>query len=297
MAIDATALDNTTKAEDLVAAQDIQFVANFQHETDRLNEILGLFGPEVIQAGTTLYQYKVTGTLSAESVEEGAEVPLSKYTLTKEPWGEYQLKKYRKVTTAESILKSGYENAVQRTDAKLITDVRAGVWDDFFKALATGTGTATAEDLQGTLAQMSAKLSDTLEKNHDTADTLVWFLNPYDAADYLAKAPITTQTVFGMTYLESFLGVTNVFLTNKVTAKSVYVTPCGQNGNIHLYGVDFSALAQAGLTYETLDSNLIGVHHDPMYNRVSAETNVIVGAKYLPEVKDFIVKGTISPLD
>lgn len=294
MAIDTTALDNTTKAEDLVVAQDIQFVANFQHDLDRLNEILSIFGPEVIQAGTTLYQYKVTGTLSAESVEEGAEVPLSKYTLKKEPWGEYELKKYRKVTTAEAVLKAGYANAVQRTDAQMVRDIRAGIWGDFFKGLANGTGTATGENLQATLAQMSAKLSDTLEKNHDTATDLVWFVNPYDIADYLAKAPVTTQTAFGMTYIEAFLGVTNIFLTNQVTAKSVYVTPAS---NIHLYGVDFSALAQAGLSYETQQSNLIGVHHDPIYDRVSAETHVIVGAKYLPEVKDFIIKGTISPLD
>lgn len=294
MAIDTTALDNTTKAEDLIAAQDIQLAANLLHDFDRLNEILGIFGPEVMQAGTTLYQTKVTGTLSAESVEEGAEVPLSKYSVAKEPLSELKIKKYRKVTTAEAILKSGYENAVQRTDAQMVSDIRAGVWADFFKALENGTGTATGNDLQGTLAQMSAKLSDTMEKGHDSATDLVWFVNPYDIADYLAKAPVSTQTAFGMTYIEAFLGVSNIFVTNQVTAKSVYVTPAS---NIHLYGVDFSALSQAGLTYETLDSNIIGVHHDGIYGRVSAETDVVSGAAYVPEVKDYIVKGTISPLE
>lgn len=288
------ALENQIAAADLPVAQDIQFVANFQHDVDRLNEILGIFGPEIIQAGTTLYQYKVTGSLSAESVEEGDEVPLSKYTVSKEPWGEYEIKPYRKLTTAQAILKSGYDNAVLKTDAQMLRDIRAGIWKDAFKALANGTGTAEGETLQAALAQMNAKLADELEKAHDTANDLVWFVNMYDIADYLAVTPVTIQTVFGMQYIENFLGVSNIFVTNAVEAKTVYVTPAS---NIHLYGVDFGSLATGGLTYETQQSSLIGVHHQPAYNRTSCETYALVGAKYLPEVKDFIVKGTITPLE
>lgn len=284
-------LDNTTKAEDLVVAQDIQFVANFQNDLDRLTEILGIFGPEVITAGTALYQYKVTGSLSAESVEEGDEVPLSEYTVTKENIGEYEIKPYRKLTTAQAVLKAGYENAVLRTDRKMLRDIRAGILGKFFTFLGNGTGTATAVGLQATLAQMNAKLVDTLEKNNDSTSTLAWFINPFDSADYLGNAEVTLQTVYGMQYLQSFLGVQNVFITNKVDAKTVYVTP---TENIHLYGVDFGALAQGGLTYETQQSNLIGVHHQPAYNRTSCETYALVGATLLAEVKDYIVKGTIT---
>ncbi len=287
-------LDNTIKAEDTVSALDIEFIANFQHDLDRLTEILGITSPEVIPAGSAMYQYKVTGTLSAESVEEGDEVPLSKYTVTKDPIGEYEIKPYRKLTTAQAVLKGGFQNSVLRTDAQMVKDIRAGILDKYFTFLGNGTGTATGVGLQATAAQMSAKLIDTLEKNNDSANALVWFVNPFDIADYLAKAEVTLQTVYGMQYLESFLGMQNVFVTNKVEAKTVYLTP---TENIHLYGVDFGALAQGGLTYETQQSNLIGVHHQPAYNRTSCETYALVGATLLAEVKDYIVKGTITPLE
>lgn len=287
-------LDNTTKAEDLVEAQNIEFIANFQHDIDRLTEILGITRTEVVAAGTALYQLKVTGSLSAEEVEEGDEVPLSKYTVTKDPIGEIKIKPYRKLATAQAVLKSGFEQAVLRTDNAMLKDIRADIIKQYFEFLKNGTGTATGTGLQAVLAQMNAKLSDTLEKNNDSATALVWFVNPFDIADYLATAEITIQNVFGMQYLESFLGVQNIFVTNKVEAKSVYVTP---TDNLHLYGVDFSALAQGGLTYETQQSGLIGVHHAPAYNRTSCETYALVGATLLAEVKDYIVKGTISPLE
>lgn len=285
-------LDNSIMKADLVEAQNIQFVANFTHETDRLNEILGIFGPEVIQAGTTLYQYKVTGTLSAESVAEGDETPLSKYSVTKEPFGEFTIKPYRKLVTAPAILKAGVENAVSKTDKAMITDIRAGIWADFFTALKTGTGTAEGETLQAAIAQADATLGDALEKNHDAASDFVWFMNRFDVADYLAEHSVTLESAFGLTYLEAFLGVSNVFLTSSVEKGTFYVTPAS---NVHLYGVDFAALAQGGLTYETLDSNLIGVQHAPNLARTSCETFALVGATYIPEVKDYIVKGTVSP--
>ena len=287
-------LDNTIKQEDLVAAQDIQFVANFNGDINPLLDILGIFGPEVVAAGTTMFQYKVTGSLSAESVEEGDEVPLSKYNLTKESVGSFEVKPYRKLVTAQAVLKSGYDNAVIRTDAQMVKDIRAGIMTAFFTFLKNGTGEATGDGLQATIAQANAKLTDTLEKNNDSATSLVWFINPFDIADYLAKAEVTIQTVYGMNYLESFLGVSNIFVTNKVDKGTIYVTP---TDNIHLYGTDFGALAQGGLSYETQESNLIGVHHQPAYNRTSCETYALVGATLLAEVKDYIVKGTITPLE
>lgn len=288
-------LDNTTKQEDTVVALDVEFSANFNADLDRLTEILGLFDPEIIAAGTALYQYKVTGTLSAESVEEGDETPLTKYVLTKESIGEIEFKPYRKLTTAQAILKGGVENAVRRTDDKMVKDIRAAILDKFFTFLKTGTGEADqAETLQMALAQTNAKLSDTLEKNNDSADTVVYFVNPYDIATYLGDASITTQTVFGMTYLQSFLGVQNIFVTNRVEKGTIWATP---TENIHMYGVDFAALADAGIVYNVQDGSLLGVHHDVNYVRNSAETFAATGCTLLAEIKDYIVKGTISPLE
>ena len=285
------ALTNTVTAADIAAAQDIEMLQNFKGDVDRLVDILGIFSPEIVAAGTTMYQYSVTGTLNATTVAEGDEVPLSDYAVAKTPVDTITVKPYRKLTTAQAILKGGYENAIAKTDRKMLSQVRAGIISDFFTFLGKGTGTATGAGLQGAFAQADAELRDTMETNGDAADALVHFVNPFDIADYLEKAEVTMQTVFGMQYIQSFMGVENIFVTNKVAKGTMYVTPVE---NIHLYGVDFGALGTAGLEYEVQDGSLIGVHHTPAYDRTSAETYVLAGALMIAEIKDYIVKATIT---
>lgn len=285
------ALTNTITATDIAKSQDIEMLTNFNGELNRLTEILGLFDPEIVAAGTAMFQYTVTGSLSTTPVAEGDEVPLSKYTVASTQLDPITIKPYRKLTTAQAILKGGYENAIEKTDRKMIGQVRSGILTDFFTFLGNGTGTATGAGLQATLAQVTAKIQDETEKNDDFSGSIVYFVNPYDIADYLANAQVTTQTVFGMTYIQSFLGVENIMVTNKVAAKTVYATPVE---NIHIYGIDFSTLGDAGLAYTTMDGSLIGVHHEGAYNRTSSETYVLSGALFLPEYKNYIVKGTIT---
>ena len=64
--------------------------------------------------------------------------------------------------------------------------------------------------------------------------------------------------------------------------------------NIHVYGLDFGSLGEAGLVYESDDFGLIGVHHVADYDHASAETYAVRGATFLPEVLNYIVKGTVA---
>lgn len=285
------ALTNTTTTADMNFALDTEFKQNYMHDADRLIELLGNFNVETMQAGQALQQVKITGTLNTAAYTEGDEVGLSKYAVEKTPVGTVDIAPYRKLTTAAAIAKSGYEVACLRTDKKMASDVRANVINKFFTFLANGTGTATGTNLQKTLANIEATIGNAMETNMDEMGDVVYFVNRADAYAYLGEANITTQNVFGLTYLKDFLGVQNVFLTNKVASKTVYATPAD---NIRIYGIDFGALANAGLEYATDESGLIGVAHTPAYDRVSVETNVINGMLLFPEIKDYIVKGTIA---
>ena len=161
------AITNTTTIEDLAAGLDIEMVTNFQQEYDRLAEILGIVTPEIVAAGTALYQFKVEGKLSEAEVNEGEETPLSKYKTKKVPVGEVEFRPYRKLTTAQAILKSGYGPAVIKTDAQMIKDVRAGIIAKFFAFLAKGTGSASGGTLQAAIAYADAALDNALEDNGD----------------------------------------------------------------------------------------------------------------------------------
>lgn len=284
-------LDNTTLAENIAKSQDIEMLTRFNEDLNLLTELLGLMQPEVVAAGTAMFQYTVSGTLNDATVQEGDEVPLSEYNVTPTQITPITVKPYRKLTTAQAILKGGYEHAIARTDRKMVGQVRNGILTDFFTLMGNGTSSVSGGGLQAALAQSSAKLQDETEKNDDFSGSVVHFVNPYDIADLLSRAQVTTQTVFGMKYIESFLGVENILVTNKVAAKKVYATPVE---NIHVYGIDFATLDEAGLSYTTQDGSLIGVHHTPSYNRTSAETYVLSGALFLPEYKNYIVTGSIT---
>lgn len=304
---------NLTDAAALNVAFDKEFVKNFKGESDRLAEILGIFNPEVKPVGTVLKMLKVTGTLnnaktdatttlpgegtfslgssSGTAYVEGDEVSLSKFNAALEPVGEIKLKPYRKMTSIHAVDKAGVANSVLATDRKMLSLVRADIVKDFFALLGNGTGTASAKGLQLAAATTDAKLADALEKNGDATQRIIHFVSREDAAVYLGAAPITTQTVFGMTYLQNFLGMTDVFLTSQCAKGTMYATPVE---NIHILGADFGAYAAAGLPYETSSNGLIGVAHTPAYDHVSVETNVLTGMLLFPEVKDYIYKTTIS---
>lgn len=292
---------NLITTSDMNVALDREFILNFEGDYDRLAEILGIFAPERMAAGTALYQLKVTGTLNNENDDNGSSgssyvegdlVNLSKYTATKEPIGAITPKPYRKATSGANILKNGYEIAVMKTDQKMQSHIRADIIKEFFAFMAKGTGEAAGTGLQEAAAMVDAKLGDTMETNGDEGGKVIHFINRTDAAKYIGNAPVTTQTMFGMTYLQNFLGMTDVFLTNKVASGTMYATPAE---NIHVFTVDFGELARADLTYQQSDSGLIGVAHSPAYDHVSTETNVLTGMLLFPEVKDYIIKGTINP--
>lgn len=286
------AIPNTIVTDDVVHALDQEFVEHFDESIEEFNQVLGIVTPEVLPAGAALYTYKTTGALNDAAVAEGEEVPLSHYSVTKTPVGELEVHPYRKLTTAQAILKGGVVNSILREDTKMMKDIRATIANKFFTFIKGGTGTATGVGLQDTLAQTRAELDVTLENDHNSTESVVHFINHKDVADYLGKAQVTIQNLFGMTYLENFLGVENVFLTNRVEKGTIWMTP---SENLRMFAPDFGALSQGGLSYTVGDAGLIGVYHKPAYERTSVETYALTGVTYMPEYENYIVKGTIAP--
>lgn len=288
-------IDNTTTAADLAFAQDVIATQNFDQSANNFSDIVGIGQIETLAAGSTLYQYQTVGFLSTAAYTEGDLVPLSKYTDKKTPIGDLTVMPYRKLTTAQAILKHGYGPAITRTDTKMLQDVRAGVLAKFFEAIAKGTGTATGTDFKAALIQAEASLTDTLGKAHDTSSKYVFFLNRKDYADWAATNNVTndgTGGVFGITYMLNLAGITGTFVfSTDVPQKTIYATPAE---NIHIYVPDFSALSQGGLTYQTGDLGTIGVSHEVDYSRVSCATNVLCGMNVIPEILPYIIKSTIA---
>jgi hypothetical protein len=243
--------------------------------------------------GTTMYMYSTTGTLANNgAVPEGEIIPLSQYTTTKTAVGSITLNKWRKAVTAEAIKKSGYEAAVRATDAALLKDVQKSVRTDFFTFLngtITGSTTATGVGLQAALAAAWAQLQIKFE---DDAAEAVYFVNPIDAGDYLGAANITVQTVFGLNYIENFLGLGTVIITNRVTA-GTFIATAKQNIVMYYLTMNGDIAASFGLTSDEL--GYVGIKSGyANEERAQIESLVMDGIQFFVEYAGGVVKGTIT---
>lgn len=280
---------NTILTEDIARVRAIDFNMQFTGSLKKFMEAMGVTRKIAVQEGTTLKALKVTGTLENGSVAEGELIPLSHYETVETPVGEAVLNKWRKSTTAEAILKGGYEQAVGDTTDKMVKDVQAKIRNDFFTFIATGTGTASGAGLQAALASGWGNLQVLWED--DTVDT-VYFINPLDAAAYLGTAQITLQTAFGMSYIENFLGLGTVFMTSKVPQGKFYATA---KENIVAYYINIASGEVAGVFKLVADeTGYIGIREYLDEDHARVNDLVMSGVTFFPERLDGIVVGTIS---
>ena len=284
---------NLIKAAQMSKAREVDFVYRFTHGSlAKLIEVLGVTRKIPMMEGTTMYAYTTTGTLQSGEVDEGKIIPLSQYQRNKIPVGEITLKKWRKAASAEAIKKSGYDEAVRETDAKLISDVQAAIRTDFFTLLngtITGAVTASGVGLQAALADAWGQLQVKFED--DTAQA-VYFVNPLDIAGYLGTAQISVQTAFGMNYIENFLGLGTVIMTSQITQGTFIATA---KENLVLYYLTMNGdIAQAfSLTADEL--GYIGIKSGYQNEeRAQIESLVMSGIQFFVEYAAGVVKGEID---
>ena len=280
---------NTVKAADLAKVRDVDFTERFSTDISTLMKMLGVTRKIEKKAGEVLKAYKVTGTLASGTVAEGEIIPLSKYSTSYTAIGEAELKKWRKVTTAEAISEKGYGQAVNDTNARMLKDIQKRIRTSFVTFLGTGTGTASGVGLQAAMAQVWGQMQVLFE---DTSVETVYFMNPLDVADYLGSAQISTQTAFGMSYVENFLGMGTAILASDIPKGKIYATAAE---NIVLYYIPVTSADMAQAFDLTADATgLIGIHTGPTYDNLSAETVAASGVGLFAENLGGIVVGTIS---
>lgn len=281
-----------TKSQ-MARVREVDFVQQFTHGSlAKLIEVLGVTRKIPMQEGTTLYMYTTSGTLQSGSVSEGAVIPLSQYQRNKSAVGTITLNKWRKAVSAEAIMKSGKEEAINQTDAAMLKDVQKDVRSSFFTLLngtisdstpVSGTG------LQAALAEAWGQLQVKFED--DTAEA-VYFLNPLDIADYLGSAQVTMQTVFGMNYIENFLGLGTVITSSRIT-QGTFVATAKQNIVLYYLPMNGDVADEFNLTADEL--GVIGICTEiPNETRAQIETLIMSGVQFFVEYAAGVVKGTIN---
>lgn len=281
--------NNAILKNDVAKVRSVDYVYQFKGGLEKLMEILGTTRKIPVQEGTALKAMKVTGTLENGIVAEGEIIPLSHYETEDVTVAEAKLNKWRKSTTAEAIIKGGYDQAVGATTDKMVRDVQNSVKNVFFGFLATGTGEASGATLQPALADAWGTLQALWE---DSDVDTIYFVNPTDIASYLGSAQITTQSAFGMKYVEDFLGLGTVIINSKVPAGKFYATA---KENVVMYYINVGAGDIAGAFDLTTDeTGYVGIHEYADNDRACVNDLVMAGVTFFPERIDGIVVGTIG---
>lgn len=290
--VTTSAETNVIKKTNIAKVRELDFASLFGENINNFIAMLGVTRRIPVTAGTVLKQLKVTGTLNSDTVGEGEIIPLSQYATTWSAVGEMTLNKWRKATTAEAILKGGFDQAVNDTDAKLVLDIQKKIRADFLTSLADDNATPVGGDtLQATIAQAWGQLQVKFEDDDISA---VYFVNPLDVADYLATAQVTVQTAFGFSYIENFLGMGNVIMTGLIDKGTIYATA---SQNIVAYYINANEANGLGDAFDfTTDpqTGFVGIHEESNYQRLQSETVAIAGVTFFPEMPAGIVVGTIG---
>lgn len=347
---------NTITSADTIEAILQEYISKYQGEYDLFEQTVGLFGPEVVNAGTALYKYNVAGQLADTAIDpgtivyektkdtdivdgktyytkgsngaysavvspakaslkdyyvayasvgsssgktyvEGDLITRSNYKLTKTPLGEVNFIPYAATVTVQAIQRGGLQNAVTRIVREMHKQLRSDSVADLFNWLKAFDGTTAAPstgtwNLQQMLAHCDETMFNTLETYKESETDILHFVNRSDAYGYLADATITTQDLFGLTYLENFLGVNKVFLTNKVQSGTVTATPVS---NVHIYGIDFGTINDTDLNYMTDDYGLIGFAYNADLDHAGIGIYPVRTMTILPEKDEFIVRASANP--
>lgn len=285
----------TSSSQFSVSVREVDFVTRFAKNWDALREIMGIMRPIRKTPGTKLVSYKasVDGTLQGgTSVGEGEEIPFTKLKVEPVAFADVEISKHGRSVPIEAVSKYGAEVAVQRTDEAFLTAIQNEILGKFYTFLLTGTLTAEETTWQRALAIAKGKVLNKFASMNKDVTEVVGFANIMDAYDYLGDKDITVQSTFGLNYIKDFLGYRTVFLLpeNYIAEGKVIAIPVE---NIDLYYIDpsDSDFAQLGLEFRVAgedQTNLIGVHVEGDYSRVTGDMIAIYGIKLWAEYLDGI---------
>lgn len=290
--------DNMTgKAQIQVRAREIDFVTSFGKNMKALLDILGITRMIKKENNSVLKTKKAVGTLQSGDVDEGEEIPMSRYTVEENYFDTIKIQKYRKGVSLETIAEKGYDAAVEMTDEEFKADLQNVVLDKFYSQLKMGSLVGHESTWQMAIAMAIGRVKDKFEKMKRTATGIAVWVNTLDVYKYVGAADITIQTAFGMQYLENFLGADLVFISSRIPENTVIATPLN---NLIAYYVDpaDSEFVKAGLSYTTDSATgFIGFHAQGNYEHAISDMFAIMGLRLFCEYLDAIAYIAVGSSD
>jgi hypothetical protein len=280
--------NNLTATADIIAVREADFVSRFANNWQDLRDVMGVSRLVPKVPGTVLKSRYAEVTLQNGAIGEGQAIPYSQAQVKEKTYAPIVIDKYKKAVSAEAIADHGYDAAVQLTDDQFLYELQGKVLDAFYDYLQTGTLIRAAGTFQAALAKAQGEVRNKWKKMKKGISEIVGFCNILDAYTYLGAADISVQTLFGMNYIENFLGYSRLFLTSEIPAGKVVATPV-ENLVLYYINPSDSDFARAGLEFRVDgDTPLIGFHVEGNYSTLVSESTAIMGMVLFAEYIDGI---------
>lgn len=268
--------------------QTIDFIEQYNKNLTSLLTLLNVFQKTELPIGTLIKTYKTKVTKASGDVAQGEDIPLSKVERKVGDTFELKFSKHRKLVPVELIQEVGFENAIVKSDEALLRELQKEIRDNFVDFLKKGTGTASGAGFQQACANAWAKVITAFPE--DDVDVIA-FINPMDISKYLGTAPITTQSAFGMTYIENFMSFRTVFMHNSIAEGSFYATA---SQNLNFAYAKINGEINKEFDFKTDKTGIIGVTHDRNTTNLTAQTVTLSANVLFAELMDGVVKATIT---
>lgn len=279
-----------------IHAREIDFSSRFGRNVQALMDILGITRAIKKENGTRLVSYTTDVTLESGNVNPGCVIPYSKYTVIESVLSDVSVEKYAKAVTIEDVKNYGAEVAIQKSDDAFLAKLQNLVTGRFYTHLLDDTSalTETYSTWQMAVSMAIGLVKNKFQSIDRDVTEVVAFANTLDAYAYLGSVGISTQTLFGIEYVQNVLGLKTLIITNRVPRGKVVAVPVE---NIDLYYVDpaDSDYAKLGLEYTTDGvTNFIGFHAQGNYSTAVGETYALLGMTLWNEIADGIAITTVG---
>lgn len=268
----------------------IDLAEQFGAQTASLTDI---FNKRAVDKGTIIVGYRAVGELNENMKHAaGAVISDSDIQLEEVELGKLTFDATKVKTSYQLIQELGEELAVDKKDRRLLQLIDEHIETSLINSLVEKAGDKTlqADSYKSVLAKAKGRVKS---KQGFKGAPVIAIVNTEDYFDYLSDAPLTTQTMFGMEYIEGFLGYSRIFFTDKVEKGKVVVT-AKENLNLDHINVTAAAFSTLGLTASS--NGLVGFKHYLDDDTGDIKTKVHFGIKgYAERVDAVVVASLVDP--
>lgn len=260
-----------------------QFGAATQSITDVFNKMS-------VGQGTVLKGFKAVGELNENITHApGAEIAGSDITLKEVELGSIEFKATNVETTYQDIQKYGKAIAIDKRDKRLMQLIGDHIETTLVNNMVNkAEGAVEGASYKSVLARAKGRVK--VQQGFKGASVFA-FVNTEDYYEYLSDADLSTQTMFGMEYVESFLGFERIFFSDKIEAGKVVVTAT-ENLNLAYVPATGEAFSAIGLT--STENGLVGFKHHVDDKKGIIYTTAQFAIEGYAERVDAVVVGTIA---